>query len=80
VISVVQDTELVVIYDLSVPGAWERACLHGRWWGRLYCDLDDVGEDLIALTFRPAPDPRWREWEAVRMSWLLADLQGSGAA
>jgi hypothetical protein len=66
---------MAVVYDLSVPGTWERACFHARQWGRLYSHLADIGANRIVFIFHPAPDPRWREWERVRERMILSDLQ-----
>ncbi len=69
---------MIGVYDLSVPGAWEAACQHAMWWGRLYANLACLGADRITVTFRPAPDERWREWERCRAGWIMRDLKGRG--
>ena len=66
--------ELVVIYDVSDDAAWESARRHVRWWGRLYVDAYDVAPEKVVVLFRPAPDPRWREWERCRAEWIAKDL------
>ena len=71
---------LTIAYDLSVPGSWDMACRHARWWGRLYVELFALDNNHIIVTFTPAPDPRWREWEAVRLGWILEDLQSGTEA
>ena len=69
--------QLVILYDLSDPGAWEAARRHRALWGRLYVDVHSLGCDHIALVFRPAPDERWRPWERARLEWLFADRGGA---
>ncbi len=61
----------VVTYDFRVLDAWEQANIHRSMWGKLYTDIAILDNDHVALTFRPAPDPRWRPWEEVRKSWIL---------
>jgi hypothetical protein len=68
------DTELVVVYDLSVTGAWDMACRHARWWGRHYVELSVLDDNHIALVCRPAGDERWRAWERVRAEWIREEL------
>ena len=70
---------LVMVYDLSAPGAWDMACQHARWWGRLYTTVDHLFADRVALTFHPASDERWRGWERVRAAWILEDLEKKAA-
>jgi hypothetical protein len=62
---------LALVYDLRDPGAWDEACRHARLWGRLYTDLHRLEDGHVVLVFRPAPDKRWREWERVRLEWIL---------
>jgi hypothetical protein len=66
---------LAIVYDLRDPGAWDAARRHRRLWGQLYVDVHHLGEDaIVVLSFRPAPDPRWRDWEATRLEWILDEL------
>jgi len=72
--------QLLVVYDLRDPGAWQAAHRHRAAWGRLYTDIHALGYDHVALVFRPAPNQRWRAWELVRLSWILnEDLKGRAA-
>ena len=64
---------LLRVYDLRDPGARQRAHYHRNLWGRLYTDVHVLGSDHVAPAFRPAPDERWRAWEAVRLEWILED-------
>ena len=65
---------MVIIYDLSDPGAWEAARRHRNLWGKLYTRVYYLEEDVVVLAFHPSPDARWRPWEDVRMGWILDDL------
>ena len=69
----IESLPLVRIYDLRDIAAWRAAHRHRDFWGRLYCDVHYLDTDHVALTFRPAPDKRWREWERVRLGWILED-------
>ena len=64
---------LTVVYDLTA-GGWDVACQHARLWGRLYCQIEHLDADHIAVLFNPADDERWREWEAVRAGWIREEL------
>ncbi len=64
---------LVRIYDLRNPDAWRAARRHRGDWGKLYTDIHYLEDEHVVLVFRPAPDERWREWEAVRLEWILED-------
>jgi len=71
---------VIVVYDLTDPGAWQAAHRHRAAWGRLYTGIHDLGSDCVALVFRPAPDEGWRSWERVRLSWILGeDLEDRAA-
>jgi hypothetical protein len=72
--------ELLVVYDLRDPAAWEAASRHRGFWGRLYTDIVAHDYDHVLLVFWPAPNQRWRPWESVRPGWILEKLQGSEAA
>ncbi len=63
----------IVTYDLRDPDAWQRAHKHRRLWGKLHSDYYVLDADHVALTFYPAPDPRWRAWEEVRKRWILRE-------
>jgi hypothetical protein len=71
---------LVVAYDLRDPATWQAAHRHRATWGRRYTDIVALDYDHVALVFRPAPDQRWRPWEAGRQSRILGELQESEAA
>lgn len=62
----------LVTYDLRDPDAWRRAHKHRRLWGKPYTDYHILDQDHVVLTFRPAPDPRWRAWEELRRRWILS--------
>jgi hypothetical protein len=64
---------LLRVYDLRDPGARQQAHYHRNLWGRLYTDVHVLDSARVALVFRPAPDERWRAWEAVRLEWILED-------
>ena len=66
---------LTVVYDLTDPGAWDAACDHAMIWGRLYCQIEHLDNDHIAVLFNPAPDERWRGFERVRLEWLLQEMR-----
>lgn len=63
-----------IVYDLRAEGAWTRARKHRDYWGNLYTDATVLDNNHVALTFRPAPDSRWRAWEKVRKSWIMEDM------
>ena len=65
--------EFRVVYDLREPGAWQRSNRDRNFWGKLYTDITRLDDDHLLLTFRPAPDARWRPWERVRRRWILGD-------
>jgi hypothetical protein len=65
---------LIVVYDLRNSEAWEKACRHGRTWGRRFTHLHILDADHIALVFRPTADASWRSWEQVRAGWILGEL------
>jgi hypothetical protein len=69
-----------VVYDLRDPGVWEAAHRDRASWGRLYTDIHALDYDHIALVFRPAPDERWRDWERVRLGWILGQNPESEVA
>ena len=71
--------ELLVVYDLRDPDAWEAARRHRDAWGKLYTDIHALDLDHIALVFRPAPGERWRGWESVRLGWIFRDLEDEAA-
>jgi hypothetical protein len=72
--------QLLVVYDLRDPDAWQAARRHRDMWGKLYTDIHALNYDHVALAFRPAPNQRWRAWELVRLSWILnEDLEGRAA-
>ncbi len=54
---------LLRVYDLRDVGARQPA----------HTDVHVLDSDHVALVFRPAPDERWRAWEAVRLEWILED-------
>jgi hypothetical protein len=64
---------LGVLYDLRDPDSLEQAKRHRRTWGLLYTEATLLDEDHVALTFRSA-GPLWSAWEAVRLGWILDDL------
>ncbi len=64
---------LLRVYDLRDADAWRAAHRHRDFWGKLYCDVHYLDPDHVALLFRPAPDERWREWEKVRLRWIVED-------
>ena len=69
-----------IIYDLQDAHAWHQAHAHRHLWGRRFCEHYVLDEDHLLIVFRPAPDQRWRPWEAVRQSWILGQLEQSEAA
>ncbi len=71
--STAEQLPLLWVYDLRDPDAWGQAHRHRGFWGKLYTDVHTLDLDHVALVFRPAPDERWRAWEAVRLSWILED-------
>jgi hypothetical protein len=71
--------DLIVLYDLRDPDAWQTARRHHALWGKLYTDIHALDYDHIALVFRSAGE-RWRPWELVRLSWILdEDLEARAA-
>jgi hypothetical protein len=64
--------ELIVVYDLRDPAAWQTACDHGRTWGRLYADIHTLDDSHIAVVFRGGGD-RWQAWEQKRLEWILGN-------
>jgi hypothetical protein len=62
--------DLIVLYDLRDPIAWQAARRHRALWGKLYTDIHALDYDHIALVFRSAGE-RWRPWELVRLSRIL---------
>ena len=52
--------QLLVVYDLRYPDAWQLALEHGRMWGRLYADIHPLDSDHIAVVFRSGGE-RWRD-------------------
>jgi hypothetical protein len=71
---------LIMDYDLRYPDALKQAKCRYHYWGVLYTDPYLVGEHCLVLVFRTA-GPLWRDWEAVRLGWILdRDLRGSEAA
>ena len=79
VVNSIQLLPLLRIYDLRDPDAWRQAHRHRGYWGKLYTDIHTLGLDHVVLVFRPAPDERWRDWEEVRLGWILEDLEGRAA-
>jgi hypothetical protein len=72
--------ELVMVYDLRDPGAWQQGRRHRRLWGQLYTDVHTLDTDHIALVFRTGGE-RWRRWESVRLRRILdQDLDAGKAA
>jgi len=71
---------LVVVYDIRDDDGWRTANRHRNYWGKTHTRVHYLAEDVVVLTFRPAPEQRWRPWERVRQSWILEELQGSEAA
>ena len=69
-----------VVYDLRDDAARASAHRHRRFWGLLYTDICTLDNDHVVLTFCPAPDPRWRAWEAVRRRWIMKDLEKTACA
>jgi hypothetical protein len=69
----VNAAELLIVYDLRDPDAWEAARRHRNYWGKLFTDIHCLDNDHVVLVFRPAPDERWRPWEEVRLGWILED-------
>jgi hypothetical protein len=69
-----KEVRCLVVYDLSDPAAQQAAHRHRHFWGKLYTDIYALDYDHVALVFRPAPDERWRAWEAVRLRWILDHL------
>jgi hypothetical protein len=63
-----------IVYDLRDDRAWAQAHQDRHAWGKLYTDIHALDNDHVALTFRPAPDPRWRKWEEVRKGWILGSV------
>lgn len=62
-----------LVYDIEDSDALRQADQHRRLWGCLYTSAEYLDDRHIVLNFRPAPDPRWRRWEAVRRRWILED-------
>jgi hypothetical protein len=59
-----------IIYDLQDAHAWRQAQAHRRLWGQRFCEHYVLGEDHLAIVFRPGGE-RWRLWEAHRKRWIL---------
>jgi hypothetical protein len=72
--------EVIVLYDLSDPDAWEAARRHRAYWGRLYTDVFSLDLDRIVLVFRPAPDEDWRGFERIRLQWIFEELESEAGA
>jgi hypothetical protein len=66
--------ELLVVYDLRDPIAWQPARRHRAFWGKLYTDIYPLDYDHVALVFRSA-GKRWQAWERVRLEWILKDRE-----
>jgi hypothetical protein len=71
----VSEESFAILYDLRDPDARKRAHGHRNYWGKLYTDIHALDNDHVLLSFRPAPDPRWRAWENVRRRWIMEDLE-----
>ena len=71
--STAEQVSPIRVYDLRDPDAWRQAHRHRGFWGKLYTEIYTLDTDHVLLVFRPAPDERWRPWEAVRLSWILED-------
>jgi len=67
--------QLLVVYDLRYPDAWQLALEHGQMWGRLYADIHPLDSDHIAVVFRSGGE-RWRDWEELRLDWILEERAG----
>ncbi len=62
-----------IAYDLRESGSLERSKRDRRFWGSLYTDIYPLDAEHVVMVFRPAPDGRWRPWEAVRRGWILEE-------
>jgi hypothetical protein len=71
---------LLVVYDLRDDGAWRTANRHRNYWGKTHTHVHYLEENVVVLTFRPAPDSRWQAWEQKRSEWILGELEQSEAA
>jgi len=72
--------DLIVIYDIRDDDGWRTANRHRDYWGKTHTHVHYLDENVVVLTFRPAPDSRWQAWEQKRSEWILGELQGSEAA
>jgi len=72
--------QLLVVYDLRDPDAWQAAHRHRNYWGKTHTHVHYLEENVVVLTFRPAPDSRWQAWEQKRSEWILGELEQSEAA
>jgi hypothetical protein len=68
---VTPESEFTIIYDLRDAEAWMKAHRDRNAWGRTHTDYYFLDQDHVVMVFRPAPDGRWRRWEAIRRSWIL---------
>jgi hypothetical protein len=44
---------IVVLYDLTDPGAWERAGRERRTWGRERTAIHGLDNDHVVIEFKP---------------------------
>jgi hypothetical protein len=68
--------DLIAIYDISGDDGWRTANRHRSYWGKTHTRVHYLEENVVVLAFRPAPDQRWRPWEAVRRAWIERELHG----
>ena len=45
--------EVLMLYDLRDPDAWQQAHDDRRAWGKPWCDIFDLDQDHVVLRFRP---------------------------
>ena len=48
-----ESTEILVLYDLRDPEAWERARADQDAWGRAFTSVYPWGLDHVLIAFRP---------------------------
>lgn len=48
-----ESTSTLVIYDLRVPEAWERAGRDRKAWGQEYAVIHTIDNDHVVIEFRP---------------------------
>jgi hypothetical protein len=71
---------LVRVYDLRNSDAWQVSRRHRAYWGKRYTHIHPLDAFHVALVFRPAPEDRWRRWEAVRLRRILDEDLDKGRA